>query len=49
MQMKKLPRKVVILDKAKKNLTAKEGILTTKKGELEKIIAATEKRRKTFQ
>lgn len=36
------------LDKAKKNISAKESILTTKKGELEKIIAANEKEEKHF-
>lgn len=40
--------KVVILDKAKKNLATKEGTLNHKKGELEKIIAATEKEEKHF-
>src|SRR3954464_15973964 len=38
-----IAEKLVVLDKAKKNLGAKEAVLTTKKGELEKIIAATEK------
>src|ERR1700754_1631584 len=40
--------KVVILDKAKKNVQNKEGVLNTKKGELEKIIASTEKEEKHF-
>ncbi|WP_126970201.1 zinc ribbon domain-containing protein [Gynurincola endophyticus] len=35
--------KVVVLEKAKKNLSVKDAILNTKKGELEKIIASTEK------
>lgn len=35
--------KVVVLEKAKKNLSVKESILATKKSELEKIIASTEK------
>jgi predicted nucleic acid-binding Zn-ribbon protein len=36
------------LEKAKKNITAKEGVLANKKGELEKIIAANEKEEKHF-
>lgn len=40
--------KVVLLDKAKKNITSKESVLNTKKGELEKIIASTEKEEKHF-
>src|SRR5438067_10063469 len=43
-----IAEKAVALDKAKKALGAKEGVLTTKKGELEKIIAATEKEEKHF-
>src|SRR5689334_13929599 len=43
-----IAEKVVVLDKAKKNLAAKESVLATKKGELEKIIAATEKEEKHF-
>jgi uncharacterized protein len=43
-----IAEKVVVLDKAKKNLAAKEGVLSTKKSELEKIIAATEKEEKHF-
>ncbi|MBL7736759.1 MAG: hypothetical protein JNL51_14975, partial [Chitinophagaceae bacterium] len=43
-----IAEKVVLLDKAKKNLTAKETILSGKKGELEKIIASTEKEEKQF-
>ena len=40
--------KVVVLEKAKKNIANKESILATKKGELEKIIAANEKEEKHF-
>lgn len=40
--------KAVDLEKAKKNITAKEGALATKKGELEKIIASNEKEEKHF-
>ncbi|MFM9910794.1 MAG: zinc ribbon domain-containing protein [Chitinophagaceae bacterium] len=40
--------KVVILDKAKKNIAAKDGVLNNKKGELEKIISSTEKEEKHF-
>ena len=40
--------KVVVVDKAKKNIATKEGVLNTKKGELEKIIASTEKEEKHF-
>ncbi len=43
-----IAEKVVILDKAKKNIAAKEGVLNNKKGELEKIIASTEKEEKHF-
>lgn len=43
-----IAEKAVLLDKAKKNISAKEAILTTKKGELEKIIAANEKEEKHF-
>ena len=43
-----IAEKVQILEKAKKNLSAKEAVLTTKKGELEKIIASTEKEEKHF-
>lgn len=38
-----IAEKVVVLDKAKKNLAAKEGVLVNKKSELEKIISSTEK------
>ena len=43
-----IAEKAVALDKAKKNIAAKEGALATKKGELEKIIAANEKEEKHF-
>jgi len=43
-----ISEKVVVLDKAKKNLGNKEGVLTAKKGELEKIIASTEKEENQF-
>lgn len=43
-----IAEKVVVLEKAKKNIAAKEGVLNTKKGELEKIIASTEKEEKHF-
>jgi len=43
-----IAEKVVILDKAKKNIGAKESVLNTTKGELEKIIASTEKEEKHF-
>lgn len=43
-----IAEKVQILEKAKKNLAAKEAVLNTKKGELEKIIASTEKEEKHF-
>ena len=36
------------LERAKKNIATKEGVLNTKKDELEKIIAATEKEEKHF-
>ena len=41
-------KKLVVLDKAKKNLAAKESVLVGKKGELEKIIASTEKEERHF-
>lgn len=41
--------KVILLEKAKKNLGAKEGVLETKKAELEKIITANEKEEKEYQ
>ena len=43
-----ISEKAVALDKAKKNISNKEGVLATKKGELEKIIAANEKEEKHF-
>src|SRR5690242_224631 len=43
-----IAEKAVSLEKAKKAIAAKEGVLNTKKGELEKIIAATEKEEKQF-
>jgi hypothetical protein len=43
-----IAEKAAALDKAKKNITAKEGVLTTKKGELEKIISANEKEEKHY-
>src|SRR5690606_23559739 len=43
-----IAEKVVHLEKAKKNLSAKEAVLNTKKSELEKIIASTEKEEKQF-
>ena len=43
-----IAEKAGLLEKAKKNIAAKEGVLATKKGELEKIIAANEKEEKHF-
>jgi predicted nucleic acid-binding Zn-ribbon protein len=43
-----IAEKAVGLEKAKKNIAAKESVLNTKKGELEKIIAANEKEEKHF-
>ena len=43
-----IAEKAVSLDKAKKNISNKETVLATKKGELEKIIAANEKEEKHF-
>ncbi len=43
-----IAEKAVSLDKAKKNISSKESTLTTKKGELEKIISANEKEEKHF-
>jgi predicted nucleic acid-binding Zn-ribbon protein len=43
-----IAEKAVSLEKAKKTIAAKEGILNTKKEELEKIIASTEKEEKHF-
>ena len=44
-----IAEKAVALEKAKKAIAAKEGVLNSKKGELEKIIAATEKEEKHFK
>src|SRR5258706_11835172 len=43
-----IAEKAVALEKAQKNIASKEGVLETKKGELEKIIAANEKEEKHF-
>jgi predicted nucleic acid-binding Zn-ribbon protein len=43
-----IAEKVALLEKAKKNIGAKESVLKNKKDELEKIIAATEKEEKHF-
>ena len=43
-----IAEKAVLLEKAKKTIGSKEGILNTKKEELEKIIASTEKEEKHF-
>jgi len=43
-----IAEKAVLLEKAQKNIAVKEGVLATKKGELEKIIAANEKEEKHF-
>jgi predicted nucleic acid-binding Zn-ribbon protein len=43
-----IAEKGVVLEKAKKNIAAKESVLNTKKSELEKIIAANEKEEKQF-
>ncbi|MEJ0102794.1 MAG: C4-type zinc ribbon domain-containing protein [Bacteroidota bacterium] len=43
-----IAEKAVLLEKAKKTIANKEGVLNTKKGELEKIIAANEKEEKHF-
>ena len=43
-----IAEKAVLLEKAKKAISAKEGVLNTKKEELEKIIASTEKEEKHF-
>lgn len=43
-----IAEKAVLLEKAKKNIATKEGVLATKKGELEKIITANEKEEKHF-
>jgi len=43
-----IAEKAIALEKAKKNVAVKEGVLSTKKGELEKIITANEKEEKHF-
>lgn len=43
-----IAEKAVHLEKAKKNIATKEGLLHTKKGELEKIIVANEKEEKHY-
>jgi uncharacterized protein len=43
-----IAEKAVLLEKAKKTIASKEGVLSTKKGELDKIIAANEKEEKHF-
>jgi predicted nucleic acid-binding Zn-ribbon protein len=43
-----IAEKAVALEKAKKTIASKEGVLNTKKGELDKIIAANEKEEKHF-
>ena len=43
-----IAEKVLLLEKAKKAIATKEGVLKNKKEELEKIIAATEKEEKHF-
>lgn len=43
-----IAEKAVLLDKAKKNISSKEGVLTSKKEELEKIITANEKEEKQY-
>src|SRR5438067_4286135 len=43
-----IAEKAISLEKAKKAIGAKEGVLNTKKSELEKIIAANEKEEKHF-
>src|SRR5580698_8070936 len=43
-----IAEKVQLLEKAKKNIATKEGVLKNKKDELDKIIATTEKEEKHF-
>ena len=43
-----IAEKVQVLDRAKKNVSTKEGVLKGKKDELDKIIATTEKEEKHF-
>ncbi|RPD48864.1 MULTISPECIES: zinc ribbon domain-containing protein [Chitinophagaceae] len=44
-----IAEKAVLLERAKKAIANKEGVLTNKKGELEKIITSTEEEEKGFQ
>ncbi|MBC7901816.1 MAG: hypothetical protein H7Y27_00265 [Gemmatimonadaceae bacterium] len=44
-----IAEKAVLLERAKKALSSKDAVLSSKKGELEKIISATEKEEKHFQ
>jgi len=44
-----IAEKAVALDRAKKAIASKESVLNGKKGELEKIISATEKEEKQYQ
>lgn len=43
-----IAEKAVLLEKAKKNIATKDAVLSTKKAELEKIIAANEKEEKHY-
>lgn len=43
-----IAEKALLLEKAKKNIAAKESVLSTKKSELEKIISANEKEEKHY-
>jgi predicted nucleic acid-binding Zn-ribbon protein len=43
-----IAEKGIVLEKAKKNIAMKDSVLATKKGELDKIIAANEKEEKHF-
>ena len=43
-----IAEKVIVLERAKKNVASKEGVLKNKKDELDKIIATTEKEEKHF-
>lgn len=43
-----IAEKVIVLERAKKNVSSKEGVLKNKKDELDKIIATTEKEEKHF-
>lgn len=47
--LEEISEKAVKLEKAKKDINTKEGVLTTKKNELDKIIAETEKEENHFQ